>query len=75
MLDQISVIARGQRQIIHQLENLSGLLHESYRKAPRIRTNRENVKLAAEKMKVPLLLSLAVSGLGIFMLKGLLSRD
>ncbi|KAK4760417.1 hypothetical protein SAY87_005310 [Trapa incisa] len=72
---EISVIARDQRQIIHQLENLTSLLRESYGQAPKVKTNGKEVKLGADKIKVPLLLSLAVGGLGIFVLKGLLSRN
>ncbi|KAK4765720.1 hypothetical protein SAY86_026810 [Trapa natans] len=72
---EISAVARGQRQIIHQLESLSSLLGDSYGKAPKVKDNRKGGKLDSEKIKVPLLLSLAAGGLGIFMLRGFLSRN
>ncbi|PKI62511.1 hypothetical protein CRG98_017135 [Punica granatum] len=72
---EISVIAKGQRQILHQLDNLSSLLRETYGRAPKARTNRTTVKFDAEKIKAPLVLSLVVGGLGIILLKGLLTRN
>lgn len=73
---QVLVISRGQRQIMHQIDNLSSLLHEYYGE----RSNRERANQASgvtdigSNIGVPLLLSLAVGGIGILLLKTVSSQ-
>ncbi|GAV80215.1 PRK domain-containing protein/CYTH domain-containing protein [Cephalotus follicularis] len=76
LMEEISGIARGQRQIIHQLENLGNLVHESLGERSRqVQTNRKSVFANAEPITIPLILALAVGGLGVYLCKGLLSRN
>lgn len=76
LLKQISSIARGQRQIMHQLDNLSNTLRESVgERSNQVRKNRRSMIAEAEHIKVPLILTLAVSGLGILMFKSYLNRN
>ena len=71
-MKQISDVAQGQRQIMHQLDNLSNLLHERLRE----RSQQKNMVAGAEPFKVPLILTtLAIGGLGIFLFRGFLTRD
>lgn len=69
---QVLLIGRGQRQIMHQLDNLSNLLHEYWGERSRQeRTERANRSIDFDSMIVPLIITLAVGGLSIFLLKGL----
>lgn len=77
--NQISGIARGQRQIMHQLDSLSNLLRESSSSGERshqVRSNRKSIIMAkVEPIAVPIMFSLAIGGLGIFLIKGFLTRS
>ncbi|KAF8407918.1 hypothetical protein HHK36_007056 [Tetracentron sinense] len=76
LMEEILVIARGQRQIMHQLDNLSNLLHENWGERSRQgRTEKKSRLVNVENIGVPLILTLAFGGLGIFLFKGLLSRN
>lgn len=76
LMEEILVLSRGQRQIIHQLGNLSNLLRENLGEGPRpVRTERKSLMADVESYKVPLILTLAVGGLGIVLLKGFLPRN
>lgn len=60
---------------MHQLDNLSSLLHEHLGE----RSRQERIDLASrtidiDSISVPLILTLAIGGLGIFLLKGLTSQ-
>ncbi|KAJ8752445.1 hypothetical protein K2173_004081 [Erythroxylum novogranatense] len=71
LMDEILVIARGQRQIILQLDNLSNLLHEF--KGERSRQDRAdnmNRTIDFDYSAVPVILTLAVTGL--FLVKHLI---
>ncbi|TXG51559.1 hypothetical protein EZV62_024083 [Acer yangbiense] len=72
LMDEILLIARGQRQVMHQLDNLSNLLHE-YRgeRSHQERSDRSSRKIDVDSISVPLILTLAIGGLGIFLFKGL----
>ncbi|XP_057508164.1 inorganic pyrophosphatase TTM2-like [Actinidia eriantha] len=76
LIDEISNIARGQRQITHQLDNLSNLLRETSRERPRqARTESKSTTVGIEPIRVSLILTLAIGGLGIFLFKGFLHRN
>ncbi|XP_010257841.1 PREDICTED: uridine-cytidine kinase C [Nelumbo nucifera] len=76
LMEEILAIARGQCQIMHQLDNLSNILHENLsehnRQGRAIRRSRVE---DAEFFGVPLILTLAIGGLGIFLFKNLMSRS
>ncbi|XP_065860647.1 inorganic pyrophosphatase TTM1 isoform X2 [Euphorbia lathyris] len=75
LMDEIILIARGQRQIMHQIDNLSNLLHEHFgERARQERTGRISRTIDVDSIALPLFLSLAIGGLGIFMLRGFSSQ-
>ncbi|CAA0822461.1 Phosphoribulokinase / Uridine kinase family [Striga hermonthica] len=76
LMEELSNISRGQRQIMHQLDNLSNLLRENMgektdrdRKQTRSETSENDQNKAAV-----ILASLAFGGLGICLIKAFLSR-
>lgn len=74
--NQISSIARGQRQVMHQLDSLSNLLRGSLGERSRqVRKTQGSITADVEPIKVPLILSLAIGGLGIFLFKSYLTRN
>ncbi|XP_020547430.1 uridine-cytidine kinase C isoform X2 [Sesamum indicum] len=77
LFDELSSIARGQRQVMHQLDNLSNLLREKLEeRSERDRRHNTNVTPENDLTRISIILaSLAVSSLGIFWFKGLLSRN
>ncbi|KAF8399251.1 hypothetical protein HHK36_015116 [Tetracentron sinense] len=76
LMEEVSVIARGQRQMMHKLDNLSKVLHENWGERSRQgRTDKKTRMADVEYIGVPLILTLAIGGLGIFLFKGLLSRS
>ncbi|XVF43333.1 hypothetical protein PTKIN_Ptkin02bG0032300 [Pterospermum kingtungense] len=79
LMEEISSVARGQRQIMHQLDNLSNLLHERLgERSQQASRRRKNTVADAEPepIKVPLVLTtLAIGGLGILLFRGILTRN
>ncbi|KAL5759276.1 hypothetical protein ACOSP7_017801 [Xanthoceras sorbifolium] len=76
IMEEITGIARGQRQIMHQLDNLSNFLHESLGEQSRqVKRKEKSVIADAEPIKVPLILTFAIGGLGILFFRGILSRN
>ncbi|KAL0408788.1 UNVERIFIED_CONTAM: Inorganic pyrophosphatase TTM2 [Sesamum radiatum] len=77
LFDELSSIARGQRQVMHQLDNLSNLLREKLgERSERDRRHNTNVTPENDITRISIILaSLAVGSLGIFWFKGLLSRN
>ncbi|CAK9316806.1 unnamed protein product [Citrullus colocynthis] len=78
IMDEISGIARGQRQVMHQLDCLSNLLRErdsAGDRSRKVRTKKKTIMPDPEPLKLPLLLTLAVGGVGIFLYKSFLSRN
>ncbi|KAM7479774.1 hypothetical protein LguiA_027987 [Lonicera macranthoides] len=72
MLEEVLLIGRGQRQIMHQLDNLNTLLREYWGERSRQgRTDRTVRALDAEAIGVPLILTLAIGGLGIYLFRTL----
>ncbi|XP_059453324.1 inorganic pyrophosphatase TTM1-like isoform X1 [Corylus avellana] len=75
VMEEILVIARGQRQIMHQLDNLSNLLHEYWGERSRHgRRDETNRFMGVDSMGIPLILTLAIAGLGVFLFKGFTSH-
>ncbi|XP_062158412.1 inorganic pyrophosphatase TTM1 isoform X2 [Alnus glutinosa] len=75
LTEEILVIARGQRQIMHQLDNLSNLLHEYWGERSRHGRIDETKRLIdVDSMGIPLILTLAIAGLGVFLFKGFTSH-
>ncbi|KAL9325146.1 hypothetical protein ACSQ67_005791 [Phaseolus vulgaris] len=76
LMDEISSIARSQRQIMHQLDNLNNLLRgNSGEKSQQTRTNRRSIDTASDSMGTSVMAVVAVGCLGIFLMKGLLNRN
>ncbi|XP_007037726.2 PREDICTED: uridine-cytidine kinase C isoform X1 [Theobroma cacao] len=70
LAEEVLLIARGQRQIMHQLDNLSNLLHEYWGgRSQRERTQRTNRTIDVGTISVPLILTLAIGGLGVFLFR------
>lgn len=73
LMEEISGIARGQRQIIHQLDNLSNLVRANLGESSRqVKTNKRSIM--ADVQPITVMITLAVGGLGIFLIKGFLTR-
>ncbi|KAJ6792745.1 uridine-cytidine kinase C-like [Iris pallida] len=72
LTDEIAAIARGQRQMMHQLDNLSNLLHEHLTKLSRQKSLDTSRILGMDHLRLakPLILMLAAGGIGIFLLRG-----
>ncbi|XP_038892465.1 inorganic pyrophosphatase TTM2 [Benincasa hispida] len=78
IMDEISGISRGQRQVMHQLDCLSNLLRERDSAGDRsrqVRTKKKTIMPDPEPLTLPLLLTLAVGGVGIVLYKSFLSRN
>ncbi|KAK7309941.1 hypothetical protein RJT34_07091 [Clitoria ternatea] len=75
IMDEILVVARGQRQIMHQLDNLNNLLRGSLgEKSHQTRTNRKGTDTALGSMVARVTMVVAIGCVGIFLMKGLLTR-
>ncbi|KAK8604278.1 hypothetical protein V6N13_099225 [Hibiscus sabdariffa] len=74
LMEEITTVARGQRRIMHQLDNLSDLLHKRLgERSEEANATRKNMVAGAEPVKVPLILTtLTIGGLGIFLFRGFL---
>ncbi|XP_075089430.1 inorganic pyrophosphatase TTM2-like isoform X3 [Nicotiana tabacum] len=71
-MEEISNIARGQRQVMHQLDNISNVLRERLGEQSRQgRTNKKRDTIDMDPVRIPLILTLAVGGLGILLFKSL----
>uniref|UniRef100_A0A5B7ANT9 Putative uridine-cytidine kinase C isoform X1 n=1 Tax=Davidia involucrata TaxID=16924 RepID=A0A5B7ANT9_DAVIN len=75
-MEEISGIARGQCQIMHRLDNLSNLLRENLGDRSRqARTEKKSIMADVEPIRVYLILTLAIGGLGVILFKGFLPRN
>lgn len=75
LMDEILTISRGQRQVMHQLDNLSNLLHEYWGERSRQgRLNKSTRMTEVESITIPIILTLAIGGLSIFLFKSLPSQ-
>ncbi|XP_026403040.1 inorganic pyrophosphatase TTM2-like [Papaver somniferum] len=74
LMEEINTIVRGQHQVMHQLDNLSNFLRESLtERSDQGRTNSSGGLADFEFVGVPLVLTLAIAGVGIFLFKSLSS--
>lgn len=74
-MEEISSIARGQRQILHQLENLTNNLHNLGEVFHRTKSVRKSIFVDFEHIRVSVILTLAIGGVGIFLFRGYVSRN
>ncbi|KAK8604601.1 hypothetical protein V6N13_099536 [Hibiscus sabdariffa] len=75
LMEEVLVIARAQRQIMHQLDNLSNRLHEYQGERSRQeKVKKTNRTIDVETIGVPLMLSLAIGGLGVVLFRTLASQ-
>ncbi|KAK9105386.1 hypothetical protein Scep_022230 [Stephania cephalantha] len=73
LMEEMTLIARQQRQLMHQLDNLSSFIHEKLGDRSRdCRTDRNRTGYF-DQVGVPLILSLVVSGAALISLKALSS--
>ncbi|PKA49304.1 Uridine kinase-like protein 3 [Apostasia shenzhenica] len=71
VMEEIMAIAQCQRQMMHQLDNLSSLLRDNLAKLPAQGRNHINIRLMDfDALGNPIILLLA-GGIGFFLLKGL----
>ncbi|KAA8529276.1 hypothetical protein F0562_033925 [Nyssa sinensis] len=76
LMEEISSIAQWQSQIVHRLDNLSNLLHENLGERSRQRRNeKKSIMADVEPIRLYLILTVAISGLGVFLFKGFLPRN
>ncbi|XP_009620080.1 uridine-cytidine kinase C-like isoform X1 [Nicotiana tabacum] len=76
LMEELSNVARGQRQIIHQLDNLSNLLRDRLGEQSRqSRKSKRRDITDIDSIRVPLIVTLAVGGLGLFLFKSLQNRN
>lgn len=73
LMEEVLLIGRSQRQIMHQIDNLSNILRELNGERSRLgRTDRtEGMAEVVESIGVPLLLTLAIGGVGILLFRTL----
>ncbi|PNY10781.1 uridine-cytidine kinase C-like protein [Trifolium pratense] len=75
LTDEISGIARGQRQIMHQMDNLNNLLRGSLvEKSQQTRTNQKSINTDSNSNTASVIVVVAVGCLGIFLMKGFWTR-
>lgn len=72
LMEEVLLIARGQRQIMHQLDNLTNLLHEH--RGERSRADTINSTVDIDSIAFPLILTLAIGGLGVLLFSSMTSR-
>ncbi|KAL0380689.1 UNVERIFIED_CONTAM: Inorganic pyrophosphatase TTM2 [Sesamum angustifolium] len=77
LTDELSSIMRGQRQVMHQLDNICNLLHKCLGERSQHDREGKECQMAdtAPVTTSTILASLAIGGLGIFLVKGSLSRN
>ncbi|KAL0430048.1 UNVERIFIED_CONTAM: Inorganic pyrophosphatase TTM2 [Sesamum radiatum] len=77
LTEELSSIMRGQRQVMHQLDNLCNLLLKCLGERSQHDKKRKEHQMAdtAPITTSTILASLAIGGLGIFLVKGSLSRN
>lgn len=72
LMEEVLLVARGQRQIMHQLDNLTNLLHEH--RGERSRADTINSTVDIDSIAFPLILTLAIGGLGVLLFSSMTSR-
>ncbi|XP_011008790.1 PREDICTED: uridine-cytidine kinase C-like isoform X2 [Populus euphratica] len=72
LMEEVLLIARGQRQIMHQLDNLTNLLHEH--RGERSRADIINSTADTDSITFPLILTIVIGGLGVLLFSSMASR-
>ncbi|KAK4257291.1 hypothetical protein QN277_006897 [Acacia crassicarpa] len=70
LLEEVVNIERGQRQIMHQLNSLSNLLHEYFGERARLGRANQTSRIPDFDFTIPLVLTLAIGAVGVFLFKG-----
>ncbi|KAJ4769152.1 Uridine kinase [Rhynchospora pubera] len=71
LMEEILLISRGQRQMMHQLDSLTNLLHENLSRANQEKNGSRTRIFDIETVSNRLVLVLAISAAGFFLFKGL----
>lgn len=78
LMEEVLLIARGQRQVMHQLDNLSNLLRdygsEKGQQGGSDRADKNNRLTHIESFGVPIIAALAIGGLGFLLSRTLYSQ-
>ncbi|XP_054822283.1 inorganic pyrophosphatase TTM1 isoform X1 [Prosopis cineraria] len=74
LMEEVVLISRGQRQIMHQLDSLSNLLHEYFGERARLGRANQTSRMPDVDFTIPLVLTLAIGAVGVFLFKGLTSH-
>ncbi|KAL2462083.1 Phosphoribulokinase/Uridine kinase family [Abeliophyllum distichum] len=75
IMEEVLHIARGQRQIMHQIDSLSKILHDYYgERSQQGQTDRPGRVTDFQSIGIPLLVSLAIGGIGILLFKTMSSQ-
>ncbi|XP_074383468.1 inorganic pyrophosphatase TTM2-like [Apium graveolens] len=74
-MEEISCISRGQRQILQQLENLTNNLHNLGEVLHQTKSVRKSIFVDFEHIRVSVILTLAMGGVGIFLFRGCICRN
>ncbi|KAM7279130.1 hypothetical protein ACFE04_006264 [Oxalis oulophora] len=72
MMEEVLLIARSQRQMMHLLDNLSNLLHEYCSETSRQERTKRAINV--ESISLPVILTLAIGGVGIYLFRGLANQ-
>jgi len=86
LMEEISTISRGQRQVMHQLDNLCNLMRESSAERSRLartgssnsgnrgRSSKSSFLSNVESNKLPLVLTVAICSIGIIVIKSYINK-
>ncbi|KAL8252032.1 hypothetical protein R6Q59_035725 [Mikania micrantha] len=75
LMEEVLLIARGQRQMMHQLDNLSNLLRDYVTEKGQLhRAEKTNVFSEIESFGVPIIATLVLGGLGFLLCRNLYSQ-
>ncbi|KAK9053825.1 hypothetical protein SSX86_024900 [Deinandra increscens subsp. villosa] len=73
--EEVLLIARGQRQLMHQVDNLSSLLRDYVTEKGQLdRANKTSRFTEIESLGVPIIATLAIGGLGFLLCRSLYSQ-
>ncbi|XP_047313673.1 inorganic pyrophosphatase TTM2-like [Impatiens glandulifera] len=77
LMEELTTIGRGQRQTVHQLENLGNLIQMNLKEKKNLGKSKSKVSIAGmiEPVHVSLILTLAIGGLGIVLFKAFQPRN
>ncbi|KAJ9560115.1 hypothetical protein OSB04_005275, partial [Centaurea solstitialis] len=73
LMEEVLMIARGQRQVMHQIDNLSNLLRETV-SARSGASEKSNRLTEIESFGIPIIVTLTIGGLGFLLCRSLYSQ-